>query len=48
MTLTRSGYIVPDAQETKNALTVRPIVNTDFGVAPPSFKVFRKAKVQYH
>ena len=44
MTLTRTGYIVPDTQETKHALTVRPIVNADFGVAPPSFKVFRKAK----
>jgi superfamily II DNA or RNA helicase len=28
----------------KKELTVRPIVNADFGVAPPSFKVFRKAK----
>ena len=44
MTLTRTGYIVPDTQETKNALTVRPIVNADFGVAPPAFKVFRKSK----
>lgn len=44
MTLTRSGYIVPDTPEIKKALTVRPIVNADFGVAPPSFKVFRKAK----
>ena len=47
MTLTRSGYIVPDTPEIKKALTVRPIVNADFGVAPPSFKVFRKAKSDY-
>ena len=44
MKLTRSGGIVPDTPEVKKELTVRPIVNADFGVAPPSFKVFRKAK----
>lgn len=44
MKLTRSGCIVPDTPEVKKELTVRPIVNADFGVAPPSFKVFRKAK----
>ena len=44
MSLTRTGYIVPDLTEIKKELTVRPIVNADFGVAPPSFKVFRKAK----
>ena len=44
MKLTRSGCIVPDTPELKKELTVRPIVNADFGVAPPSFKVFRKAK----
>ena len=44
MTLTRTGYIVPDTQEVKTELTVRPIVNGDFGVAPPSFKVFKKSK----
>ena len=44
MTLTRTGYIVPDTPEVKRELTVRPIVNGDFGVAPPSFKVFRPAK----
>ena len=44
MSLTRSGYIIGETQEIKNALTVRPIVNADFGVAPPPFKVFRKAK----
>ena len=44
MSLTRTGYIVPDLTEIKKELTVRPIVNADFGVAPPPFKVFRKAK----
>lgn len=44
MKLTRSGCVVPDTPEIKKELTVRPIVNADFGVAPPSFKVFRKAK----
>ena len=44
MKLTRSGCIIPDTPEVKKELTVRPIVNADFGVAPPSFKVFRKAK----
>ena len=44
MSLTRTGYIVPELTEIKKELTVRPIVNADFGVAPPPFKVFRKAK----
>ena len=44
MSLTRSGYITGETQEIKKELTVRPIVNADFGVAPPPFKVFRKAK----
>lgn len=44
MTLTRTGYLVPDTPEVKTELTVRPIVQGDFGVAPPSFKVFRKSK----
>ena len=44
MSLTRSGYIIGETKEIKSALTVRPIVNADFGVAPPPFKVFRKAK----
>ena len=44
MTLTRTGYIVPDTRELQKELTVRPIVNGDFGVAPPSFKVFKKSK----
>lgn len=44
MKLTRSGCIVPDNSAIKKELTVRPIINGDFGAAPPSFKVFRKAK----
>src|SRR6056300_299891 len=44
MTLTRTGYLVPDIPDVKRELTVRPIVNGDFGVAPPAFKVFRQAK----
>jgi hypothetical protein len=44
MTLTRTGYLVPDTPEVKTALTVKPIVNGDYGVPPPSFKVFRKSK----
>lgn len=43
-TLTRTGYLVPDNPEIKRELTVRPIVNGDFGVAPPAFKVFRTSK----
>ena len=44
MKLTRTGYITGDTPEVKKELTVRPIVNADFGQAPPSFKVFRKSK----
>lgn len=44
MTLTRTGYLVPDIPDVKRELTVRPIVNGDFGIAPPSFKVFRHSK----
>ena len=44
MSLTRSGYITGDSQEIKKELTVRAIVNTEFGIPPPPFKVFRKAK----
>ena len=44
MSLTRSGYITGETPETKKELTVRAIVNTEFGFPPPPFKVFRKAK----
>ena len=44
--LTRTGYIVSGGplQEIKRELTVRPIVNGDYGFPPPPFKVFRPAK----
>lgn len=41
MKLTRSGYVIPSDVELKKELTVRPVVNTEFGVRPPSFKVFK-------
>ena len=41
MKITRSGCIVPAEPEYKKGLTVRPIVNTEFGVQPPAFKVFK-------
>ena len=45
-TLTRTGYLVDvgPIQEIKKELTVRPIVNGDFGFPPPPFKVFKPAK----
>jgi len=43
--LTRSGYIVNNPpRELKKELTVRAIVNDDFGFPPPPFKVFRPTK----
>ena len=44
--LSRTGYIVNTGpiQEIKKELTVRPIVNGDYGFPPPPFKVFRPAK----
>ena len=45
MSLTRSGYITGETQEIKKELTVRAVVNTEFGFPPPPFKVFRKAKL---
>ena len=44
--LTRTGYLVTDGPlaEIKKELTVRPIVNGDYGFPPPPFKVFRTAK----
>lgn len=41
MRVTRSGCVVPSDPEHKKELTVRPVVNTEFGVQPPSFKVFK-------
>ena len=45
MSLTRSGYITGETPEIKKELTVRAVVNTEFGFPPPPFKVFRKAKL---
>jgi superfamily II DNA or RNA helicase len=42
--LTRSGYIAPDTVEIKKDLTVRPLLNGDFGFPPPPFKVFKPGK----
>src|SRR6056300_1095551 len=45
--LCRSGYIVdkcPQIGEIKKELTVRPIVNGEFGFPPPPFKVYRATK----
>ena len=42
--LTRSGYIAPDTAEIKKELTVRPLLNGDFGFPPPPFKVFKPCK----
>ncbi len=40
--LTRTGYVVPSlTPEIKKELTVRPLVNDDYGFPPPPFKVFR-------
>jgi superfamily II DNA or RNA helicase len=41
MKLTRSGYVISVDQEHKKELTVRPVVNTEFGIQPPPFKVFK-------
>ena len=45
-TLTRTGYLANAGpiQEIKKELTVRPIVNGDYGFPPPPFKVFRPTK----
>ena len=45
-TLTRSGYIINNTEVgiLKKELTVRPIVNGDYGFPPPPFKVFRTTK----
>jgi len=44
--LTRSGYLVSEGplQEIKKELTVRPIVNNEFGFPPPPFRVYRTTK----
>ena len=48
MSLSRSGYLIPlthpDIKTIKKDLTVRPIVNNEFGFPPPPFKVFKETK----
>lgn len=48
MSLSRSGYLVPlshaDVKTIKKELTVRPIVNNEFGFPPPPFKVFKETQ----
>ena len=44
--LSRSGYIIKDGpiQQIKKELTVRPIINNEFGFPPPPFRVYRTTK----
>lgn len=42
--LCRSGYIIKKNNDVKKDLTVRPVVNTEFGFQPPSFKVYKETK----
>jgi superfamily II DNA or RNA helicase len=44
--LTRSGYLVSEGpiQEIKKELTVRPIINNEFGFPPPPFRIYRSTK----
>jgi superfamily II DNA or RNA helicase len=41
MRVTRTGYVIPADEAARKELTVRPIVNNEFGVQPPAFKVFK-------
>jgi superfamily II DNA or RNA helicase len=43
MIVTRSGCLVDASSEIKKQLTVRAIVNDEYGFPPPPFKVFRPA-----
>lgn len=42
--LCRSGYLTKPDTEVKKELTVRAIVNNEFGFPPPPFKVFKTTK----
>ena len=45
--LSRTGLLIPKCDWTdqdKKCLTVRPVVNTEYGVRPPSFRVYRTSK----
>lgn len=43
-TLSRSGYLIKHDQDIKRELTVRAVVNKEFGFPPPPFKVFKTTK----
>ena len=43
-TLSRTGYLTESNAEIKKELTVRPIVQGDFGFPPPPFKVFKQTE----
>ena len=47
--LTRTGYLVNGGplQDIKKELTVRPIVNGDYGFPPPPFKFLKRLKMVY-
>ena len=46
--LSRSGYIIRkdsgDIETHKKKLTVRPVVNSEYGAKPPSFKVYKQSR----
>jgi len=46
--LSRSGFLIPlddpEVKTIKKELTVRPIVNNEFGFPPPPFKVFKETQ----
>ena len=46
MSLTRTGYVVPKtdiSKEKLKELSVRPVLNTEFGFPPPAFKVYKQS-----
>ena len=45
--LSRTGYLIPKSDWTdqdKKGLTVRPVVNEEYGIRPPAFRVYRTSK----
>ena len=42
--LCRGGCIIPDSPDVRKELTVRPIINNEFGFPPPPFKVYKVSK----
>ena len=47
MSLTRSGYLTGETPEIKKELTVRAVVNTEFGFPPPPLRYSEKQKQVY-